>query len=227
MKKVIKRAVLILTFVMICCVSYGALNVLAVEDFNDMGTRAISDVNKIWTLKFRTPVDISSLNNNITMEDLTDGSAVSVSISAGDDENSAKVNPPSAGYKISHNYKLTIGKSVKSKRGENLPKSAVLKFNLTSKDNNNYNASSNVLVAQAIPAIKQITISTTNLPSASKYKIEGNNNFFNIGSNSVSIVSQNTVKVYLYDNKENLLGTFMLNVGSTQNNINMNITLAD
>ncbi|WPC41007.1 Ig-like domain-containing protein [Clostridium sp. JS66] len=227
MKKIMKRVVLVLSFVMICYVSYGALSVSAAEDFNDMGNRAISDVNKVWTLKFRTPVDISSLNNSIRVEDLTDGSAVSVSISAGEDENSAKVNPPSVGYKVAHSYKLTIDKNVKSKKGENLPRSAVLEFNLTSKDNNNYNVLSNVEVASGFSMIKKITIVDTNLPSVSKCKIEGSNNFFDVGKTVGLFTAQNTVKVYLYDNKENLLGTSILNVDSTQNNINIKVTLAN
>ncbi|AKA70283.1 hydrolase [Clostridium scatologenes] len=226
MKKIIGKAVFILVFIMTCCVSYGALSVSAAEDFNDMGNRAISDINKVWTLQFRAPVDISSLSNNVSMQDLTDGGYVNVTISAGDNENLAKVNPPSGGYKMSHKYKLTIWKNTKSKKGENLPRSVVLNFNLTSKNNNEYTASANVLVAQAIPEIKKITIST-NLPSVSKYKIYGNKNFFNIGDTCASLVAGNTVEVYLYDNKENLLGTSILNVSSTQNNINMNITLAD
>ncbi len=227
MKKAIKRAVLILTFVMICCVSYGSLKVSAAEDFNDMGTRAISDVNKVWTLKFRTPVDVNSLNNTVSIQDLTDGSAVSVSVSAGDDENSAKVNPPSGGYKMSHNYKLTIDKSIKSKKGKSLPKSAVLKFNLTSKDNNSYNASANVVVVvPVIPTLKQITVST-NLPSASKYKIEGNDKLFDIGSNAVLLVLQGTAKVSFYDDKGNLLGDSTLDVSATKSNISMKITLAN
>ncbi|NMM61461.1 hydrolase [Clostridium sp. P21] len=226
MKKIIRRAALILTFVMMCCVSYGALNVSAAEDFKDMGNRAISDVNKAWILKFTTPVDISSLNNNVTVQDLTDGSPVNVTISAGDDENSVKINPPYGGYKMSHKYKLSIAKNVKSKKGHGLPKSVVLNFNLDSKDNNSYTASANVIVAQAISVFKQITVST-NLPSVSKYKIEGNNNLFNIGSTAISIIGSNTVKVYLYDNKENLLGTCNLDVSSTRNNINMSVVLAD
>lgn len=226
MKKLMRRAVLILAFVMFFCVSYGALGASAAEDFNDMGNRAISDVNKIWTLQFKASVDISSMNNNVIMQDLTDGTNVNVTISEGDGENLAKVNPPYGGYKMSHNYKLTISKNVKSKKGESLPKSAVLKFNLTSKENNGYNASANVLNAQLIPSFKQITI-FTNLPSASKYKIEGNNNFFDIGNTAVSIIGESTVKVYFYDNRGNLLGASTLDVTSTKNNINMNISLAN
>ena len=226
MKKVIKRVALILTFVMIFCVSYSTLSVSAEEDFKDMGTKVISDVNKIWTVKFSTSVDINSLNNNVNIQDITDGSTVNVSVSAGDDDDSVKVNPPSGGYKLSHNYKLTIGKNAKSKKGASLPKSAVLKFGLDSKDNNRYTASANVVVSPVLPIFKQITVST-NAPSASKYKIEGNDKLFDIGSTNVSVASQNIVKISLYDNKGNLLGTSILDVSSTKNNISMNITLAD
>lgn len=142
MKKVIKRSALILTFVMICCISYGSLSVSA-ADFKDMGTKSISDVNKVWTVEFGKPVDISSLNNNIKVQDLTDGSTISVSVSAGANENSAKINPPSGGYKLSHNYKLTIDKSTKSKNGESLPQPAVLNFNLASNSSNSSGSNTN------------------------------------------------------------------------------------
>jgi hypothetical protein len=225
LKKVIKTAVLILAFVMICCVSYGS-RVSATEDFNDMGNRAISDVNKVWTLEFRTPVDVTSLNSSVNMQDLTDGSTVNISVSAGDDENSAKINPPSGGYKMSHNYKLSIDKTTKSKKGESLPKYVTLSFSLTSKDNNSYNALANVVVSP-FSTIKQINVSSTNLPSALKYKIEGNINVVDIGKTIPSILPYDTVKVYLYDSKGNLLGTAVVDVSSTRNNISMNITLAN
>lgn len=227
MKRIVKKAALILAFMMICFVSYGALDVSAAEDFKDMGNRAISDVNKVWTLQFKTPVEVSSLSNNVTMQDITDGRTINVTISAGDDENLAKVNPPAEGYKMSHNYKLTVGKNAKSKKGESLPKPAVLNFTLTSKDNNDYNVLANVEVSPVISMFKKITIVNTNLPSVSKCKIEDGKNFFDTGKTIGFFATQNTLKVYLYDNKENLLGTSTLNVGSTQNNISMKVTLAN
>ncbi len=226
MKKIIKKAALILTFVMILCVSYNALSVSAEEDFKDMGTKVISNVNKVWTVKFTSPEDSNSLSNNISVQDLTDGSTVSVSASQGDDENSIKINPPSGGYKLEHKYKLTIDKNVKSKKQENLPKTVVLRFNVTSKDNNGYTASANVEVSRVWSGFKKITVSTTNLPDVVKYKIEGNNNFFNIGD-TVTLISKDMPQISLYDNKDNLLGTATLDASSTKNNVSMNITLAD
>ncbi|WP_406547966.1 Ig-like domain-containing protein [Clostridium ljungdahlii] len=200
MKKVIKRAALILSFVMICCISYSSSSVSA-ADFKDMGTKTISDVNKVWTVKFGEPVDINSLNSNIKLQDITNGSTVSVSVSAGTDENSAKINPPSGGYKLSHNYKLTIDKNIKSKKGKHLSQPVVLNFSLvsnsssntggnsssnsggsssnnsggSSSNNNSYTASANVEVSPSVP-LRKITVST-NLPNVTKYKIEENNNF--------------------------------------------------
>ncbi|QXE20255.1 Ig-like domain-containing protein [Clostridium sp. 001] len=249
MKKVIKRAALILSFVMICCISYGSLSVSA-ADFKDMGTKTISDVNKVWTVKFGEPVDINSLNNNIKLQDITNGSTVSVSVSAGTDENSAKINPPSGGYKLSHNYKLTIDKNIKSKKGRHLSQPAVLNFSLASNNssintggnssnnsggnssnnnggngsnNNSYTASANVEVSPSVP-LRKITVST-NLPNVTKYKIEENNNFFAINSSTITFVSKNTLQIYLYDNSGKLLGTSTLDVSSTKNNIIMNVTL--
>ncbi|AGY77301.1 Ig-like domain-containing protein [Clostridium autoethanogenum] len=250
MKNVIKRAALILSFVMICCISYGSSSVSA-ADFKDMGTKTISDVNKVWTVKFGEPVDINSLNSNIKLQDITNGSTVSVSVSAGTDENSAKINPPSGGYKLSHNYKLTIDKSIKSKKGRHLSQPAVLNFTLASNssnsggnsssnsggnsssnnsggnnsNSNSYTASANVQVYPSI-AFRKITVST-NLPNVTKYKIEENNNSFAINSSTITLVSKNTLQVYLYDNSGKLLGTSTLDVSSTKNNIIMNITLAN
>lgn len=244
MKQVIKRSALILTFVMICCISYGSLSVSA-ADFKDMGTKSISDVNKVWTVEFGKPVDISSLNNNIKVQDLTDGSTISVSVSAGADEDSAKINPPSGGYKLSHNYKLTIDKSTKSKNGESLTQSAVLNFSLTSNSSNSsgsgnsssgnnsgtnintkYTASANVVVSKLTSTMKEITIST-NLPNVTKYKIEQNNNSFTINSTAPSFASKDTLQVYLYDSNDKLLGTSTLDASSTKDNISMNVTLAN
>ncbi|ADK14076.1 Ig-like domain-containing protein [Clostridium ljungdahlii] len=250
MKKVIKRAALILSFVMICCISYSSSSVSA-ADFKDMGTKTISDVNKVWTVKFGEPVDINSLNSNIKLQDITNGSTVSVSVSAGTDENSAKINPPSGGYKLSHNYKLTIDKNIKSKKGKHLSQPVVLNFSLvsnsssntggnsssnsggsssnnsggSSSNNNSYTASANVEVSPSVP-LRKITVST-NLPNVTKYKIEENNNFFAINSSTITFVSKNTLQVYLYDNNSKLLGTSTLDVSSTKNNIIMNITLAN
>jgi len=226
LNKVIKKAAFILICAVIYSISCGVFSVSAAEDVNDMGTRVISNVNKIWTVKFKSPVDIDSLNNSVSIRDVTGGADVDISISAGEDENSASINPPSGGYKLSHNYTLTIDKSAKSKSGQSLPKSVILSFNVASKDNNGYTASANITVSPVLPIFKQINVST-DLPSAAKYKIEGNNNLFDVGSNMVLFASQDTVKVYLYDNKQNLLGTSTLDVSATKNNISMNITLAD
>ncbi|BAH06056.1 hypothetical protein [Clostridium kluyveri] len=227
MKRIMKKVALILTLVVILCVSYNTFSISAEEDFKNMGTKVISNVNKIWTVEFTSPADIDSLNNNIRIEDLTDGSISNLSASQGEDENSVEINPPSGGYKLSHNYKLVIDKSSKSKKQENLPKSVVLYFNVASKENNGYTISANVEVSPIIDIAKTITISAANLPGVSKYKIEGSNNLCDIGKSVFLFVAQDTVKVYLYDNKQNLLGTSTLDVSTTKNNISTDITLAD
>lgn len=224
MKKIIKRTAFIVAFIMVFCISYGDFNVSAADEFRDMGTRLISNLNKTWTLKFNTPVNVGSLVGNVKINDVTSGSTAIASVSAGNDQYSAKVNPPSGGYKMGHNYKLIVDKGAKSKGGENLSKPVTLNFNLTS--DGKYSATANVEVSSAFNSFKQITVST-NLPFASKYKIEGNDNLFDIGKTAVSFVPQSQVQIYLYDNKGNLLGTSTLNVSSTKSNIRMNITLAN
>lgn len=222
-----KKIALVLTLVVILCLSYNTFSISAEEDFKDMGTKIISNVNKIWTVEFTSPADIDSLNNNIRVEDLTDGSTANLSASQGEDENSVEINPPSGGYKLSHKYRLVIDKSSKSKKQDNLPKSVVLCFDIASKENNGYTVSSKVEVSPVVDIAKTITVSAVNLPSVSKYKIEDSTKLFDIGKPIFLFTAGNTVKVYLYDNKQNLLGTSTLDVSTTKNNITTNIILAD
>lgn len=222
-----KKIALVLTLVVILCLSYNTFSISAEEDFKDMGTKIISNVNKIWTVEFTSPADIDSLNNNIRVEDLTDGSTVNLSASQGGDENLVEINPPSGGYKLSHKYRLVIDKSSKSKKHGNLPKSVVLYFDIVSKENNGYTVLSKVEASPVVDIAKTITVSSVNLPGVSKYKIEGSNNLCDVGKSVFLFVTEDTVKVYLYDNKQNLLGTSTLDVSTTKDNITTNITLAD
>ena len=222
-----KKIALVLTLVVILCLSYDTFSISAEEDFKNMGTRVISNVNKVWTVEFTSPADVDSLNNNIRVEDLTEGSTSNLSVSQGENENSIEINPPSGGYKLSHKYRLVIDKSSKSKKQENLPKSVALYFNVASKENNGYTASAKVEVSPVVDIAKTITVSSVNLPGVSKYKIEGSNNLCDIGKSVFLFVTEDTVKVYLYDNKQNLLGTSTLDVSTTKDNITTNVTLAD
>lgn len=222
LKKIIRKAAFIITFVMIFCIFYGGFNAVSADDYKNMGTRVISNVNKIWTLKFNIPVNINSLKNNVKIQDITSGETSNLSAFSGNDEYSAKVNPPSGGYKLNHNYKLILGNGISSKVGDKLPKSAALSFEVTS--NGKYTASASVVTSQSFPNIKKIIVSS-NLPSVSKYKVEGNNNIFDIGKTAVSIVPQNTVQILLYSDKGNLLGTSTLDTSYTKNNISMNVIL--
>ncbi|WP_446897187.1 Ig-like domain-containing protein [Clostridium sp. LBM24168] len=224
MKKSIKRTVLILILALTCVVSWGNFSTMAEDSYKDMGNKVISDVNKIWTLRFSAPVNVNSLRGNVSIEDITDKSTINASVSAGDEDDLTEIKPPSGGYKLSHEYRLHIEKDVKSKEGKNLSKPIVFSFKVVSDDS--YKASADVVVSPVLPMLKQITVNT-DLPSAAKYQIEGNNNLFDIGKAAVSISSGNTVQICMYDAKGNLLGTSRLDVSSTKSDISMDITLAN
>lgn len=226
MKKSIKRTTLIFALVLTCFISWGSFSAGAEDSYKDMGNKVISNVNKIWTLKFNAPININTLRGNVSIEDITDGNTINASVSAGDEDKLAEIKPPSGGYKLSHEYKLHIDDDVKSTEGKNLSKPIVFSFKVVSEEDNSYTASADVIVSPFIPALKQITVKT-DLPSAVKYKIQGNNNLFDIGKAAYSLVSSDTVQISLYDAGGNLIGTSSLDASSTKNNISMDITLAD
>lgn len=188
----------------------------------DMGKRIVTDTNKVWTIGFKSEADISSMSNNVEIMDLTSGNVFAPAVNPGDNNYTVKVSAPSGGYITGHKYKLTLKNGIKSKVGKVLPKATVVTFSVLS-PNSSYTVSGNVSVSTVIDVFKTITINSTNLPDAEKYKIEGNNSLVDIGKPIYSIVAGNTVKVYICDSLGNVLGTTDMNVSATNTSMTLNL----
>jgi hypothetical protein len=221
-KKVKKYTLIALT--MFICIAFNSIGVLADDDsVLNLGTRTITDVNKTWTITFKEDVDFTSVQNNIQIKDVTTGNIISITPIQGESKSIVKVNAPSGGYTVGHSYKISVNKNIKFANNTFLPQTIEVTFLVISKDTNNYTVSANVTVSPAINIFKQITITSTNLPGAEKYKIEGNNTLVDIGKSMFSVVPGNTVKVYICDSLGNIIGTANMDVSTTKSNMSLNL----
>lgn len=223
MIKKVKRYSLI-TLIMFIIIAFNNSGVLAADDsiFN-LGTRNVNDVNKTWTITFSGAIDFASIQNNIQIKDITAGEFLSITPIQGESDNTVKVAAPSEGYIVGHSYEISVNKNVKLATGICLPGTTVLTFVVLSKNSNDYIISANVTVSPVINIFKQITITSTNIPGAEKYKIEGNKNLIDIGKPVATIADGDGVKVYICDSLGNILGTANMDVSNTNSNMKLNL----
>ena len=221
-KKIKKYSLITLTMFII--IAFNSFGVLAADDsvFN-LGTRNITDVNKTWTITFSDAVDFTSVPNNIQIKDIATGEFLSITPIQGESKNTVKVCAPSGGYTVGHSYQISINKNIKLATGILLSKTTVVNFGVLSKNSTDYTVFANVTISPVIDVFKQITITSTNLPGAEKYKIEGNKNLFDIGKPMALIVGGNIVKVYICDSLGNVLGMANMDVSTTKSNISLNL----
>ena len=73
-----------------------------------------------------------------------------------------------------------------------------------------------------MPMFKSLSI-TTSEKNIKKYKVEGNNNMFNIGENVVTIASKDKLEIIFYDDKDKLIGKGILNVDKDGKNLPIEI----
>lgn len=214
----------LITLTMVIFIALNTFGVLAADDsVFDLGTRTTNDVTRTWTFTFSDNVDFTSAQDNIQIKDITTGKFLSTTLTKGESNNIVKVNPPSGGYTVGHSYLMSINKNIKLEKGVSLPKTTIATFVVLSKNMSDYNVSASVTVSPAISVFKQITITSTNLPGAQKYKIEGNKKLFDIGKTSVSMVAGDTAKVYICDYLGNVLGTVNMDVSTTKSNMKINL----
>ncbi|WPC41008.1 hydrolase [Clostridium sp. JS66] len=223
MIKKLKKYMLIL-FSMFILIAFNSNGVLAAGDnVLDMGTRTITDTNKTWTITFNNTIDFNSTEGNIQIKDLTSGNNLSINPVQGDNAAIVKVGAPSGGYTVGHTYQISLNKNIKLANGGLLARNITLNFIVASKGTSECTISANVMVSPAISIFKQVTITSTNLPNAKKYKVEGNNNLVDIGKSMFSVIGKNTVKVYICDSTGNVLGTADMDVSSTKSNMSLNL----
>ncbi|MBV7272225.1 hydrolase [Clostridiaceae bacterium UIB06] len=214
--KNLKKYALVALAILICLSFAPNMAFASDSDTKDMGSKVITDTNKAWTIRFKSEIDISTFSNSVQINDLTTGSTFTPAVTEGNNTYSIKISAPSGGYVVGHSYQLVLNKGVKSKKGEVLPKKTVLSFSVKAKDNNSYSANAKVVtLTPYLPTLKQITINSSNLPSGTKYKVEGNNNLCNLGENVVSLIVGSNADVYFYSSDGiTQIGTALLNVSS-------------
>lgn len=227
MIKKVKKFI-VMALVMFIALVVNNSGVLAADNsIINLGTRTINDVNKTWTITFNNDIDFNSVAGNIEIKDVTSGDNLSITPVQGDSKAIVKVSAPSGGYTVGHNYQISVNKNVKLGNGTFLSRTTVLDFIVASKaseDNSAHTISANVTVSPIFSAFKQITITSTNISGAVKYKVEGSNKLFDIGKTMVSLIAGNTTKVYIYDSNGNILATASMDVSATKNSINLNTT---
>lgn len=205
--------------------SFTSNKVLALDtDTKDMGSKTITDTNKVWNIRFKSEVDTSSLSNNVQIKDITTGETFTPTVSEGNNAYGIKISAPSGGYVQGHKYQLILNRGIKAKKGSGLAKTAVMTFSIGAKENVSYSASAKVVISPVFPIMKQITVTSNSLPSDTKFKIEGNDKLFNIGSSMVSVLAGSNANVYFYSSDGiTQIGTAVLDVSSS-NDANINIT---
>ncbi|MBC2582121.1 hypothetical protein [Clostridium sp. DJ247] len=173
------------------------------------------DINKVWNINFNHDIEVYSAKDYLQVNEVNNGqlgAVVPVTFSQGT-KSSILVNPPAGGYKKGQMYQITIKKSIAAKNGKNLFRNNIMKFSI----NEANTAMAKVEISPVLSMFKAITINATTRSDIKKYKIEGNENLFNIGQTSVNVLNnKSSVQVYFYGNDGyTLLGTTTLNVSTS------------
>lgn len=207
-------------FILPCTVlAYG------ISDINKFDDKTISNTNKSWDIKFNAKVDINSVKNSLHIKDLTDNSDLSVTPVLDTNQSIVKINAPSQGYKVGHEYQILVDKNAKSQRGRTHKKNAMMNFKVIDVTNGNYTASAKVLTSSILPKLKQITISSTNLPDIKKFKVDGSAGVLDIGQTDVVVLSGSTANIYFYGQDGNtVIAKGTIDVGTSNNNLTIKLT---
>lgn len=200
---------------------YAASNQDARKEIN---AKVVTDVNKIWTIKFNSEVDFYSVKDRITVNEVHDNS-VSSSVPVNIEDNgrmAIKINPPTGGYKIGKNYQITITKGAKARDGKFLMKDNIMRFSIQG-DNT---AMAKVEVSPVLDMFKVINITGTTRTDIKKYRIEGNDYTFNLGEPSLNVIqNRNSVQIYFYGiDDTKIIGRATLNISNNSYDVPLDIT---
>lgn len=176
--------------------------------------KATTDTNKAWSINFNSEVDLYSIKDCIQVNEINNdqiGSTIPVTISQGSGY-SIVINPPSGGYKKGQMYQVTIKKDARARNGKGMVRNNNMKFSIGDANT----AIAKVEISPVVSMIKAITINATTRTDIKKYKIEGNDNLFDIGETSVNVLdNKSSIQVYFYGaDGYTMLGKTTLNVNS-------------
>lgn len=188
--------------------------------------------DKTWMIKFNIKLDTNTINNSVCVKDLS-GNKINVNLKLSDDGKTILVYPPTSNYEVNKEYTLYVENNIKSISGSKLKSGAELSFLIRSNNSgsgssssgtSSTNAIAKVEVSPAMEAFKVITIKNSNNSNIKKFKIDGNNNLFDIGKSAFSIVNDNKVTIYFYGEDGNkLIGQGTLDVSKTLDNLDIKI----
>jgi hypothetical protein len=166
---------------------------------------------KTFNIKFNQKLDPKNdLLNSIKVVD-SKGNKINVDVKMGSNQKSLLINPPDGGYTYGETYYLTV-ENLKSSLGKTLKNPYSLKFTIS---NLIITGTYDVTVG-GFTAYKKITINgLKNYDGSVKYKYDVDTKFYKIGETASLIIPKETVIVYFYDEKNNLLGKATLNVGKS------------
>lgn len=166
---------------------------------------------KSFNIKFNQKIDPNNdLSNSVKVLD-SKGNKVNIEVKLGNNQKSLLINPPSGGYAYGETYYLTV-ENLKSSLGKTLKNPYNLKFTIADLI---ITGTYDVTVG-GFTAYKKITIKALkNYNGNVKYKYEVDTKYYKLGETASLIIPKETVTVYFYDEKDNLLGKATLNVGKT------------
>lgn len=198
------------------------------NDINQINDKVITNTRKNWIIRFNTGVDTSYLSGIVQIRDTTDGTVQQVTVSPTDDIHKVKINAPSQGYKVDHNYEISVDKTMRSLTGKNLNRKTIMNFKVMDLSKSSYSANVNVVVSPVLPVLKQIAINTTNFPQIKKFKIDGNDKVFSIDDKAVSAINTSSATIYFYGiDGTTVIGKGTLDVSQSRSNLSIRINNAE
>ncbi|WP_027626174.1 Ig-like domain-containing protein [Clostridium lundense] len=235
MFKEIKNKLIVITLL------FGAILIAPIKVFaidnSKLSSKEVSK-DKIWMIRFNIKLDSNTINNSVIVKDLS-GNKINIKLKLSDDGKTILVYPPVNNYDINKEYILYVEDNIKSVNSRKLKSGAIVNFFV--KDNtsssgsssgssnggsstSSINAIAKVEVSPVMKNFKVINIKSSNNSNIKKFKIEGNNNLFDIGKAALSIVNDDKVTIYFYgEDGNNLIGKGTLDVSRTADNLDIKI----
>ena len=185
--------------------------------------------NKIWSIKFNKDIDTNSIKDGSVKVVDSNGNKLDIKLKTKlDDSSVLEVIPPDKGYAFGETYTLYVSDGIKDISGNNLLKSVRMKFTIKSTEYD-YATAKVEVGNKHLSNIKVITIKNTSLKSAVKYWVENqfseyDNEKVYIGAKAKVIISTDNAIVHFYDAEDNEVASGVLNVESSADNIQFNIS---
>ncbi|KYH34721.1 hypothetical protein CLTEP_13180 [Clostridium tepidiprofundi DSM 19306] len=185
--------------------------------------------NKIWSIKFNKDIDTNSIKDDSVKVVDSNGNKMDIKLKTKlDDSTVLEVIPPDEGYVFGETYTLYVSDDIKDVSGNKLSKPVRMKFTIKSTEYD-YATAKVEVGNEHLSNIKVIKVKNTSLKSAVKYWVENqfseyDNEKVYIGAKAEVIILTDNAIVHFYDAEDNEVASGVLNVGSSADNIQFNIS---